>query len=192
MPNIRRRSLVAAGLAGAPFAARGQGSWPGGKGTMKLMGRSPGGGTDVMARAMVPYLERYLPGARFVVLNRPGAGAEIGYTALASAPPDGLTLGVVIVPSLQTITIERTPRYRLQDFAFLGSVVDDPGGFFVAPEQRGDGRRLAGKGDMHEPGADQSFEAQHQQVVVGADAGGADRDLVRIRFRMCGELGEAA
>jgi tripartite-type tricarboxylate transporter receptor subunit TctC len=88
-----------------------------------------------MARAMVPYLERHLGGgARTVVLNRPGAGAEVGYTALATAAPDGLTLGVVIIPSLQTITIERSPRYRLEDFAFLGSVVDDPGGFFVAPD----------------------------------------------------------
>jgi len=74
-------------------------------------------------------LERHLPGARFVVLNRPGAGAEVGYTALATAAPDGFTLGVVIVPSLQTITIERTPRYRLEDLAYIGSVVDDPGGF---------------------------------------------------------------
>ena len=54
MPNIRRRSLVAAGLAGAPFAARGQGSWPGERPISFIVPFPPGGGTDVMARAMVP------------------------------------------------------------------------------------------------------------------------------------------
>ena len=137
MPNHGRRGLglMAAGLAGLPCAARGQGAaWPGERPIGFIVPFPPGGGTDVMARAMVPHLERHLPGARFVVLNRPGAGAEVGYTALATAAPDGFTMGVVIVPSLQTITIERTPRYRLEDLAYLGSVVDDPGGFFVAPD----------------------------------------------------------
>jgi tripartite-type tricarboxylate transporter receptor subunit TctC len=123
VPSIPRRGFMAAALTGTPFVAFGQGAWPGERPISFIVPFPPGGGTDVMARAMVPYL-----------LNRPGAGAEVGYTALATAPPDGLTLGVVIVPSLQTITIERTPRYRLQDLAFLGSVVDDPGGFFVAPD----------------------------------------------------------
>ena len=125
-----------------------------------------------MARAMVPYLERHLPGARFVVLNRPGAGAEIGYTALATAPPDGLTIGVVIVPSLQTITIERTPRYRLQDLAFLGSVVDDPGGFFVAPDSPL--RSLAELADH--------ARANPDKVAVGTAGIGSDDHLLMLGF----------
>src|SRR3954454_20031935 len=92
MPNITRRSLVAAGLAGAPLAALGQGTWPGERPIRFIVPFPPGGGTDVMARAMAPYLERYLPGARFVVLNRPGTGAEIGHTALATAA--GVTGGI--------------------------------------------------------------------------------------------------
>jgi len=172
MPNITRRGLVAAGLAGAPFAARGQGSWPGERPISFIVPFPPGGGTDVMARAMVPYLEHHLPGARFVVLNRPGAGAEIGYTALATAPPDGLTIGVVIVPSLQTITIERTPRYRLQDLAFLGSVVDDPGGFFVAPNSPL--RSLAELADHARGNPD--------KVAVGTAGIGSDDHLLMLGF----------
>ena len=125
-----------------------------------------------MARAMVPYLEKHLPGARFVIQNRPGAGAEVGYTAVATAPPDGLTMGVVIVPSLQTITIERQPRYRLEDFAYLGSVVDDPGGFFVAPDSPlrtlSDLAQLA----RSRPGA----------VTVGTAGIGSDDHLLMIAF----------
>lgn len=138
MPDFRtgRRGLLLAGAAlAAPASPRAQpAAWPGERPIGFIVPFPPGGGTDVMARAMVPHLERHLPGARFVVLNRPGAGAEIGYAAVATAAPDGYTIGVAITPSLQTITIERQPRYRLEDLAYLGAVVDDPGAFFVAPD----------------------------------------------------------
>lgn len=146
MPNSRRGllTLVAgagAGLAGgapplaAPRIARAQAaaSWPAERPIQIIVPFPPGGGTDVNIRAMTAHFERHLPGARFVVVNRPGAGAEIGYTAAAQAAPDGYTIGTVITPSLQTITIERQPRYRLEDFAYLGTIVEDPGGFHVAP-----------------------------------------------------------
>src|SRR3546814_7962079 len=39
----------------------------------------PGGGTDLIARALAPFIEKYLGnGAQIVVLNRPGAGGAIG------------------------------------------------------------------------------------------------------------------
>jgi tripartite-type tricarboxylate transporter receptor subunit TctC len=53
MPSITRRSLVAAGLAGAPLMALGQGSWPSERPISFIVPFPPGGGTDVMARAMV-------------------------------------------------------------------------------------------------------------------------------------------
>lgn len=152
--RISRRALLTAasglgaGLAGggtpyAPRIARAQqtgagaaGAWPAERPIQIIVPFPPGGGTDVNIRAMTSHFERHLPGARFVVINRPGAGAEIGYTAVAQAAPDGYTMGTVITPSLQTITIERQPRYRLGDFAYLGSIVEDPSGFHVAPDSR--------------------------------------------------------
>jgi tripartite-type tricarboxylate transporter receptor subunit TctC len=131
--STTRRGAIAAALAAAPLAARAQAPWPGDRPIQIIVPFPPGGGTDVNIRAMVPHFERHLPGARFIVANRPGAGAEIGYTAAATAAPDGYTIGTVITPSLQTIAIERTPRYRLEDFAYLGTVVEDPSGFHVAP-----------------------------------------------------------
>ena len=174
MPDHGRRWLIGASLAGLPFAARGQGAaaWPGERPISFIVPFPPGGGTDVMARAMVPYLERHLPGARFVVLNRPGAGAEVGYSALATAAPDGFTLGVVIIPSLQTITIERTPRYRLEDLAYLGSVVDDPGGFFVAPDSP-----LRTLADLAA-----HARANPDKVAVGTAGIGSDDHLLMLGF----------
>jgi tripartite-type tricarboxylate transporter receptor subunit TctC len=131
-----RRRVLGAGIGAAlaaPGLASAQPAWPADRPIQIIVPFPPGGGTDINVRAMPPHFQRHLPGSRFVIVNRPGAGAEIGYTAMAQAAPDGYTIGTVITPSLQTITIERQPQYKLEDFAFIGTVVEDPGGFFVAP-----------------------------------------------------------
>ena len=96
----------------------------------------PGGGTDIVARALAPYLEKYLGGgAKIIVNNRGGAGGEIGFTAIANAPPDGYTIGFVNSPSIIGIAIERTAQYGTwQKFELLGNVVDDPASFAVATD----------------------------------------------------------
>ena len=169
-----RRGVIVAGLAGvaAPAIARAQGAWPGDRPIQVIVPFPPGGGTDINIRAMVPYFEKHLPGARFVVVNRPGAGAEIGYTAMAQAAPDGYTIGTVITPSLQTITIERTPRYSLRDFAFLGTVVEDPGGFFIAPDSPW--RSVA---DLV-----RAAQAAPGTIAVGTAGIGSDDHLLMIEF----------
>lgn len=92
----------------------------------------PGGGTDVVARALAPYLEKHLgAGAKIIVVNRTGAGGEIGFTALAIAPADGYTIGFINSPSVLTIPIERPTKYTWQRFDLLGNVVDDPASFAV-------------------------------------------------------------
>lgn len=134
MDSTRRLLLGGIGAAlAAPHLALAQPAWPADRPIQLIVPFPPGGGTDINIRAMAPHFQRHLPGSRFVIVNRPGARAEIGYTAMAQAAPDGYTMGTVITPSLQTITIERQPQYKLDDFAFIGTVVEDPGGFFVAP-----------------------------------------------------------
>src|SRR3954470_20590740 len=90
-------ALIAAfGLAGcgSAFAA-----WPDDKPIEVVIGFAPGGGTDVMARKLLPFVEKRLDGkAKFVVLNKPGAGGEIAFTSIARATPDGYSMGVVNVP----------------------------------------------------------------------------------------------
>ncbi|WP_354268219.1 hypothetical protein [Bradyrhizobium japonicum] len=78
--NRKIVALVAAfGLAasGSAWAA-----WPEDKAIEVVVGFAPGGGTDVMARKLLPFVERTLGGkAKFVVLNKPGAGGEIAFAA---------------------------------------------------------------------------------------------------------------
>src|SRR5690349_2078344 len=56
-----------------------------------LVGFSPGGGADIVARAMSPRLSDAL-GQQVIVDNRPGAGGNIATGILAKADPDGHTL----------------------------------------------------------------------------------------------------
>ena len=97
-----------------------------------IIAYAPGGGTDLVARAIAPYIEKYLgDGARILVVNRPGASGEIGFAALANAAPDGYTIGFVNTPSLLTVPIERKTAFTWQSFDLLGNLVDDPDNFSV-------------------------------------------------------------
>src|SRR5919206_1546012 len=92
----------------------------------------PGGGTDLVARALAPFMEKYLgAGARIVVVNRSGAGGEVGFAALANAPADGYTIGFVNTPPLLTIPIERAAQFHWQRYEYIGNIIDDPCNFSV-------------------------------------------------------------
>lgn len=94
-----------------------------------------GGGTDIIARVIAPYIQKYLGNnASVVVLNRAGAGGGIGFAEVAHAPPDGYTIGFVNTPNVLTIPIERKSNFHWQDFDLLGNVIDDPGNFSVHAE----------------------------------------------------------
>src|SRR5258706_9655218 len=127
MNRFRWLSLAALALMPGTAAA----AYPEGPITM-FIAYSPGGGTDLVARALTPYLEKYLGGgARIVIVNRAGAGGEIGFSAIANAPADGYTIGFVNTPPLMTIPIERKAQFTPQSFEYLGNIVDDPCNFSV-------------------------------------------------------------
>lgn len=91
-----------------------------------------GGGTDIVARVMAPFIAKYLGNnASIVVLNRPGAGGGIGFAEVANAAPDGYTIGFINTPNVLTIPIERKANFHWQGFDLLGNVIDDPGNFSV-------------------------------------------------------------
>jgi tripartite-type tricarboxylate transporter receptor subunit TctC len=93
---------------------------------------APGGGTDLVARLIAPYIEKYLGnGARIVVSNKLGAGGAIGFAELAKAPADGYTIGFLNTPNLVSIPIERETSFTWKSYDLLGNLIDDPGAFTV-------------------------------------------------------------
>jgi tripartite-type tricarboxylate transporter receptor subunit TctC len=78
---------------------------------------SAGGGTDIVARIIMPELSKRL-GQQVVIDNRPGAGTMIGIEAAARAPGDGYTL----LMGLSTLAInsalkKSVPYDPVRDFA---------------------------------------------------------------------------
>jgi tripartite-type tricarboxylate transporter receptor subunit TctC len=92
---------------------------------------APGGSTDVTARILAGFIEKHLPNAKIAVINRVGAGGQIGFEALAQAEPDGYTIGFINTPNVLTLPIERRVRFHWRQFDLLGNILDDPGGFSV-------------------------------------------------------------
>jgi tripartite-type tricarboxylate transporter receptor subunit TctC len=93
---------------------------------------APGGGTDLTARAIAPFIEKYLGGnAKIIIVNKTGAGGAIGFAQLANSRPDGYTIGMINTPNVLTIPIERNSDFNWQRYDLLGNLVDDPGNFAV-------------------------------------------------------------
>lgn len=91
-----------------------------------IVAYSAGGGTDVAARTVAKYAEKYL-GQTIVVENRTGAGGQIGFTALSKARADGYTIGLINVPAINLIAATRPGvTYQMSDFEPIANVVLDP------------------------------------------------------------------
>jgi tripartite-type tricarboxylate transporter receptor subunit TctC len=133
----------------------------------------PGGGTDLVGRAVVPFIEKYLGGgARIVVVNRAGAGGEVGFAALANAAPDGYTIGFVNTPPLLTIPIERAAQFHWQRFEYVGNIIDDPCNFSVHTDTPVSNLRELAAYAKAKPG----------EVTVGTTGIGSDDHIAMLKF----------
>lgn len=96
---LTRRSTVAAAgvLLARPALAQ---SWPQpGRPILIVVPYAPGGSTDTSARMMAAAISAAV-GAPVQVLNRPGAGGQVGAAEAARARPDGHTLLWAVLPTL--------------------------------------------------------------------------------------------
>lgn len=84
-----------------------------------------GGSADIVARLLSQRLSESV-GQNFIVDNRPGAGGNLAFDALAKADPDGYTIlnstpGIVINPHLY-----RKVNFRMEDFVAIAHVGEAP------------------------------------------------------------------
>jgi tripartite-type tricarboxylate transporter receptor subunit TctC len=126
---ITRRFVLASALATLAAAMPGTApaqSWPS-KPVRLIVPFPPGGGNDVIARAVAQKLGERL-GQPVVVENRAGANGIVGLQALMQAAPDGHTIAVgaagplAVNPSLY----DKLPYDPLKDFAPITNMVNFP------------------------------------------------------------------
>ena len=172
-----RRSFVVMGLSAAAsvllLAEPAAAEYPERPITM-IVAFPPGGSTDQTARLLATFLQPELgESANIIVDNRAGAGGDTGFRALATAEPDGYTIGFINTPNVLTIPIERKTRYDWHSYDLLGNVIDDPGNFSVLSESEIKSLTdLAAYAKAH-PG----------EVTVGTSGIGSDDHLAMLAFQ---------
>lgn len=95
-----------------------------GKNILLVIGTDAGGSGDLRTRAILPALQKHIPGQpNLVVQYMPGVGGRKAANYLYKAVrPDGLTLGAFITGTLQGAILGETDAlYDLDKFIYLGS-----------------------------------------------------------------------
>jgi tripartite-type tricarboxylate transporter receptor subunit TctC len=132
MPKLTKRLSVAAiVLAAVIGAATAQQDFP--TKPIQLMVAFPAGGsTDIAARIVASIAEKAL-GQPIVIVNRGGAGGQIGWTELVRQKPDGYYLGFINLPATNTVILdpERKAIFTEKDFTPIINQVLDPGVIWV-------------------------------------------------------------
>ena len=92
----------------------------------------PGGSTDIGARVVASIAEKDL-GQPMVVVNKGGAGGQVGWTELVRQRPDGYYIGVINLPATNTVILdpERKAIFTEKDFTPIINQVLDPGVIWV-------------------------------------------------------------
>ena len=134
MKTAAKTALLAATMLATGGGAA-HAEWPNDRPIQMIVAFAPGGSTDVMARAMEPYLEKRL-GADIVIENRPGASGEIAYTALAKSKPDGYTFSYINTPGFLSMQVQRELGYDPADIKPIARIVDDPTAIVVPADSQ--------------------------------------------------------
>ncbi|MDP1536193.1 MAG: tripartite tricarboxylate transporter substrate binding protein [Burkholderiales bacterium] len=128
------KSLIALAIFGTAGAALAQGAagYPS-KTIRYIVGYTPGGASDMLARAVGQKLAAAW-GQQVIIDNRPGAGTNIGTELGARAPADGYTLFMPTVANAINPTLYPKLNYdMLKDFSYITNFAKVPGIVVVHP-----------------------------------------------------------
>ena len=136
MTGLQRRHFLrlAAGIAALPALSRvaGAQAFPS-RPVRLLIGFAPGGGTDVMARAIQGGLAERL-GQAIVIENRPGGGTNIATEAVIRAAPDGYTLLASTLANAGNATLYQDLKFNfIRDTTPIAGIALDPFMLQVTP-----------------------------------------------------------
>jgi tripartite-type tricarboxylate transporter receptor subunit TctC len=95
---------------------------------------SPGGTTDISARALSDILGKEL-GQSVIIENKAGGAGIIGIQALLAAPPDGYTIAMGnIGPNAINYSLYKNLPYKMEDMEPITIVIANPNVLAVNPE----------------------------------------------------------
>jgi tripartite-type tricarboxylate transporter receptor subunit TctC len=95
-----------------------------------------GGSVDAIGRAVVGTMAELL-GTQAIISNRDGASGTIGFNALASAAPDGHTLGAgPTTPIANAPYLMKGVRYGVDSFEYICHVFENAFTIAVAPQSK--------------------------------------------------------
>jgi tripartite-type tricarboxylate transporter receptor subunit TctC len=98
-----------------------------------IVGHSPGGAPDVLARLMAQWLTDRL-GQPFIIENRTGGGGNIATEAVVNAIADGHTLLLVSLPNAVNVTLyEKLGHDFIRDIVPIAGISRDPNLMVVNP-----------------------------------------------------------
>ena len=126
--NIRKSWLTVFAVLGlidlVPSLSYGQAPFYQGKTITIVQGRDPGGTGDLRVRALVPFLQKYIPGSPTIVMEfMPGGGSrKAANHVFRSSKPDGLTIGNLSSGMVSLAILgESGVLYDIDKFHYLGS-----------------------------------------------------------------------
>ena len=135
---MSRRQLLRTAFAGAAVAfatlaapLSAQAAWPE-RPIQMIVPWGAGGGTDAVGRFVASELEKAL-GQPVNVVNRTGGSGVVGHSAIAMAPADGYTLGIITV-EITMMKHAGLTKLGPADFTPLALINFDPNAVFVASD----------------------------------------------------------
>lgn len=91
-----------------------------------LVPYAAGGAADLVARAIASVLPDYLDGANVTITNVTGGNGVVGVSQLMGKKNDGYTLAIYASPVFEITPFMNEVEYTMEDFTFLGTVVQRP------------------------------------------------------------------
>ena len=127
-----KRLIIALLLASLAAGAAAQSTYPQ-KSIRIIVGYTPGGATDIVARILAAKLQEAL-GQSVIVENKPGAGSNIGSEYVAKSAPDGYTLLVGSIANASNMVAYKNLSYdTLRDLVPVSQLMSAPSILAVHP-----------------------------------------------------------
>ncbi|GHV37218.1 hypothetical protein FACS1894187_13380 [Synergistales bacterium] len=133
-----------------------------------------GSPTDVLARQIAHYGEKFL-GQPMVVVNKPGGGGGATFAALLTEPSDGYTVASINASQITALQAQLKKDFSYDDFEFICSTQLDP--YAVAVLADGPFKTAQDVAD---------YAKKEGTVMIGGQGTGTGHHLMILRFAQLG------